>query len=423
MNRSDMQAIEFAAFVGIDWADEKHDVCLKQANSTILEYRVLPHSPESIDEWARTLRRRFSGKPIAVCLEQKKGPLIYALLKYDFLVLYPVNPQTLAKYRQAFATSHAKDDPTDAALQVELLTCHRQQLSRWRPDIPEVRQLQQLVVQRRRLVNDKVRLSNRLTSTLKDYFPQMLELFEEIDTTMACEFLIKWPTLYKARRAHNDTLERFFRAHNSRSQALIESRIATLNKAMPLTKDPAIVEPGSLMSIALASQIIGLIASIKMYQKAIDSLCARLVDYPLFATLPGAGPVFAPRLLAAFGTDRERYGSADDLQKYVGIAPVTERSGKSTWVHWRYSCPSFLRQSFIEWAGHSIRHSFWAAGYYHYQRDLGKTHHAALRALSFKWIRILFRCWKERKPYDESMYLSALKKRNSPLLKYIAEAA
>ncbi len=420
MNSSDPETVEFAAFAGIDWADEKHDICLKPADSQKLEFRVLPHSPQSIDEWARDLRRRFSGRPIAVCLEQKKGPLIYALLKYDFLILYPVNPQTLARYRQAFATSHAKDDPTDAALQVELLTCHRDQLSPWRPDIPEVRQLQQLVIQRRRLVNDKVRLSNRLTSTLKDYFPQALELFEEIDTTIACEFLIRWPTLAKARRAHKTTLGRFFRAHNARSQKLIESRIATLRKAMPLTKDPAIVEPGSLMAVALATQIIGLIASIHTYQKAIESLCARLVDYPLFAALPGAGPVFAPRLMAAFGTDRERYQSADDLQKYAGIAPVTERSGKSSWVHWRYACPIFLRQSFIEWAGQSIHHSFWAGGY---QRDFGKSHHAALRALSFKWIRILFRCWKERKPYDESIYLSSLKKRNSPLLKYIAESA
>ncbi|MCP4409648.1 MAG: IS110 family transposase, partial [Gammaproteobacteria bacterium] len=102
------------------------------------------------------------------------------------------------------------------------------------------------------------------------------------------------------------------------------------------------------------------------FQKSIEALCTRLADYSLFAALPGAGPVFAPRLMAAFGTDRERYRSAEDLQKYAGIAPVTERSGKSSWVHWRYACPTFLLQSFIGWAGQSIHHSFWAGGYYRY---------------------------------------------------------
>lgn len=102
---------DFAALVGIDWADKKHDICLQPAGSDKQEFSVLPHKPEAIDEWARGLRTRFGNKQVAVCLEQKKGPLIYALRKYDFLVLFPVNPQTLAKYRRTFTTSRAKDDP------------------------------------------------------------------------------------------------------------------------------------------------------------------------------------------------------------------------------------------------------------------------------------------------------------------------
>ena len=146
-------------------------------------------------------------------------------------------------------------------------------------------------------------------------------------------------------------------------------------------------------------------------------------DCPLFQALPGAGPVFASRLLVAFGEQRERYPSATALQKYAGIAPVTERSGKKAWVHWRLQCPKFLRQSFVEWAAESIRHSFWAQVYSQQQRDKGKAHQAAVRALAFKWIRILYRCWQERTPYDEATYLQALTRRGSSLIHNLAKAS
>jgi transposase len=141
-----------------------------------------------------------------------------------------------------------------------------------------------------------------------------------------------------------------------------------------------------------------------------------LPDYELFAALPGAGPVFAPRLLAAFGEQRERFDSADQVQSYVGIAPVTERSGNKCWVHWRLRCPKFVRQTFVEWAALSIPNSYWAHTYYRQQREKGSSHQAALRALAFKWIRILYRCWQTRTPYDEATYLNALKRRGSALL-------
>jgi hypothetical protein len=143
----------------------------------------------------------------------------------------------------------------------------------------------------------------------------------------------------------------------------------------------------------------------------------------LFAALPGAGPALAPRLLAAFGERRERYQSAAEVQKYTGIAPVLERSGQKTWVHWRLQCPTFLRQTFVEWAAQTVPRSFWAGAYYRQQRAKGSSHNAALRALAFKWIRILYRCWQTRTPYDESTYLNALKRRGSPLLNEMVEPA
>jgi hypothetical protein len=107
------------------------------------------------------------------------------------------------------------------------------------------------------------------------------------------------------------------------------------------------------------------------------------------------------------------------VQRYAGIAPVTERSGNSTWVHWRWKCPTFLRQTFVEWAALTIPRSFWAAAYYRQQRSKGQAHQAAVRALAFKWIRILHHCWRTGQKYDEATYLKALKQRGSSLLEHI----
>ncbi len=154
----------------------------------------------------------------------------------------------------------------------------------------------------------------------------------------------------------------------------------------------------------------------------IEEAAAAHPDFCIFESLPGAGAGMAPRWLAAFGSPRERDGSADEVPAYTGIAPVTEKSGKKKWVHFRWACPKFLRQSFHEWAGHSIAHSGWARAYYQQQRSKGQDHHAGVRALAFKWIRVAFRCWKDGVAYEESKYLASLARRGSPLATVAAAA-
>ena len=116
-------------------------------------------------------------------------------------------------------------------------------------------------------------------------------------------------------------------------------------------------------------------------------------------------------------------GAAEEMQQYAGIAPVLERSGKQSWVHWRCQCPKFWRQTFVEWATGSIRFSGWARAYYEQQRAKGASHQAAVRALAFTWIRIVFRCWQTRVAYDESVYLAALQRRGSSLIANLAPPA
>jgi len=211
-------ATPFAALIGLDWSDQKHDLCLVDTTSGSRELSVIKHTPESLNEWARSLRARFDGAPVALCLEQSRGSLIYALLKYDFLILYPVNPQTLAKFREAFTPSRAKNDPSDAEFLVELLSHHRERLKAWQPDDERTRTLQLLVEHRRRLVGDQTRISNRLTALLKGYFPQVLEWFPDIRTGMVCDFLLRWSSLDALRGVRRATLEKFMRFHNSRAQ-------------------------------------------------------------------------------------------------------------------------------------------------------------------------------------------------------------
>jgi len=412
----------FAAYLGIDWSDQKHDLCLVDLATGKREQLIINHTPEALDEWVTKLRTRFAGQKIAVGLEQSRGPLIFALLKYDLLVLYPINPTTLAKYREAFSPSRAKDDPQDAEYLVELLIHHRDRLKPWLPDDEKTRTLQYLVEHRRRLVNDRTRISNRLTALLKAYFPQVLTWFDDIRTILVCDLLTTWPTLEAIKRVKPVTLEKFFHEHNSVRTDTNQRRIASIKEARPLTTDKAVINSSVMMTRALASQMKTTINAITAFDQEIAALCQTHQDYHLFDSLPGAGPVYGSRLLAALGTNRARWTTVDELLCFSGIAPVIERSGKSERIRWRYFCPKFLRQSFIEYAGESIKHSFWARAYYASQKAKGKSHQAAVRALAYKWIRIIYRCWQTNIPYNEVKYLESLRKKGSPLLSFAANS-
>jgi transposase len=409
-----------AACIGLDWADAQHDVCLHAAGAERRECLVLAHSPEALDAWVQTLRTRFHGEPVAVCRELKKGPMVSARRQYAFLVLLPVHPFPLAKYRAAFTPSRAHDDPTDAARQVELLLKHRDKLTPLTPQSPTMRAFAQLVAHRRRLGGDKVRCTNRLTSALKNSFPHVLQWFQEKDTGIFCDVLSRWPTRKAAQLARRTTLEPCFRAHHVRAADVIKTRIEAIKSAMALTTDGGGIAPNALVVQALVAPLRGTLQAMTDCDNASADHAQGHPDFPWFAALPGAGAVFAPRLLVAFGAQRERYASAAELQTYAGMAPVTARSGKKSWVHWRLQCPKFLRPTFVEWAAASIRHSFWAQAYYQPQRDQGKAHQAAVRAFAFTWLRLLYRCWQERTPDDASIYLQALKRRNAPLLHNLA---
>jgi transposase len=416
----EQQQEEFAAYIGIDWADQTHFVSLRDADSQEVERYKLEQKPEVLVRWVSELQQRFPQRRIAVALEQSRGALVYALMSYEFLVLYPVNPKALAKYREAFYVSGAKDDPIDSDLLLELVTLHRSKLRAWRPDDELTRTITLLVQYRRELVDTQTGLTNRLTDLLKVYFPQALEWAGELATVQACDFLQRWPTLAKVRQTTATKLRQFYVAHGCRKAAVIDERLQQIETAQPLTTDGAVITASVAMVQAVINQLRPLMVSIKQLDKQIAEFFAQHDDQELFSSFPGAGAVFAPRLLSALGADRSRFVSAQEVQQLSGIAPVIERSGKTCFVHHRVACPKFLRQSFHEYAGQSIRWSAWARAFYDQQRQRGNGHHAAVRSLAFRWIRIIYACWQTKTSYSEETYQQALRRRGSPLSKALA---
>lgn len=404
-----------AAFIGLDWADKKHDLCLRPGRDARAEFSVLEHTPQALADWIVQLRTRFAGAPVLICTEQSRGPLINFLLQHDFVQLCLPNPKSVARFREAFRPSGAKDDPNDGEVLCEMGRLHAGQFPRWTPHGPATRLMQALVERRRKVVDDRTRLVLELQATLKLAFPLALELFPgDIAVAMVWAFLGKWPTFGELKKARAQTVREFFYAHNSRSEDRIQKRLKTIAEAKPLTEDPAAVQSARLATLDLVRRLRAIQESIDQYDEAIAQAFQAHPDAFIFQSLPGAGAVMAPRLSVAFGDDRSRFASAVEPQQYFGIAPITVQSGKSRAVYFRRGCPKFLRQSIHEYAGLSMRFCGWAHDYVEALKARGKTHQQAVRSLGFKWIRILFRMWKDRTAYDETKYLEALRHRGSP---------
>ena len=415
-----MNTENYAALVALDWGETEHAFAAQVGESPV-ETGTMPATPETLHGWLEELQKRVDGRPVALALEGGKSAVIHALTAYPWLVVYPVHPASSERFRKAFVPSGAKDDVPDAIVLLKILTQHRDQLRPLKLDTPETRKVAALVAARRRAVDERTRLACELGSTLKTYYPQALELCgREPATDLMLDFLTRWPELRALKAARRATLVGFYTAHNSRRPDVVAGRLDLIDKARALTEDRAVIEPALLQVKMLVDLLRPLQKNIALMDESIAEAFEAHPEAELFRGLPGAGPATAPRLLAAFGTDRSRYPDACSLQKYAGIAPVKQKSGHSLWIHWRWNAPKFLRQTFVEWAGQSVPKCPWAKAYYRQQRAAGKHHQATLRALAFKWIRILWRCWQDQTTYDEARYLASLQRQKSPLATRLA---
>jgi Transposase/Transposase IS116/IS110/IS902 family len=401
---------KFVAYVGLDWADRSHRGSMKVSGSELVERFGIVQKPQAIQQWVGELRKRFGSGKIAVALEQKRGALIYGLMKYNNIVIFPLNTTAVKNYRKALRASGAKDDRSDADLQLEFLEKHISHLRRWEPEDVRTRQLRFLVESRRKLVDQATALSNQITAQLKESYPVALEIVGTPKTLLACDFLSKWPNLRSLNRAKAEKVKTFFHKHNSRSAAKIANRLELVSSASELLNEKEMIVTYSLMLKALVNQLRVILTSIKFFEVRIEQIFASHPDQAIYKSFAAAGAALAPRLAVAFGEDRSKFENAAAVLNFTGIAPITKQSGKSRTVSFRFVAPKFQRQTFIEFSRISTQFCSWARLDYLAYRKRGSSHQAAIRRIAYKWIRIMFRCWKNRIAYDEQIYLAAREK-------------
>lgn len=402
-----------SVLIGIDWADKEHAFACRTPDGKL--YRgSFNQSPSAIREWVEFWTQKYPNIPLEVCIESSRGTLVNAFREFPCVHIYPVNPKALANYRSAFAHGGGKNDPVDARLILRFIEQNRDQLRPLQKDSPETSELFALTVQRRQLVEERVALANRLSALWKQYFPAICDLKpSKAYSEFVIKLTLKYPTLDLVQKAGKTKLRKFFYSIGTKEK--MESRLELLMNSVPITTDPVILRTCARQCQAIAAQIDVLNQSIKGYDAEIKRLVKQHQDYPIVATLPGASDNTHARLIAALGDDRNRYDSAEALQAAAGIAPITTQSGKSRYVKARWACSKFLKQTFHEYAGLSIAKCDWARRYYEQMLAKGKSKQMARRALAYKWLRIIYRCWKTSQPYNETHYLARLKETGSKL--------
>ena len=407
--------------IGIDWADQLHAYHLVGPGG-VERPGFVEQNPQDIDALVHQWREQYPEATFAIAIEQSKGALINSLQQYHDVVIYPINPAALANYRKSFAHGGGKNDPSDAQLLAQYLQHYRSRLLPLRMDAPETRELAALGEDRRRLVDQRTAHCNELKATLKQYFPVVLQLTPaKIYADFIVRFLLKYSSLGEAQQAGPTRLRKFFFGVGAKHKA--EERIHLILNAKPTTSDEVTVRSCARRVVALGNLIHTYNTMIDRYDAEIHELVRQHADYPIVASLPGAADKTHCRMIAALGDDRSRYENAAALQAAAGIAPLTTQSGKSKFVSSRWACTKFMKQTFHEYAGLSIKQSKWARAYYEQQKAKGKSAQMAKRALAYKWMRIIYRCWQDRTPYDEQRYLDRLVATGSPLAKLIAAEA
>lgn len=409
----------YSVILGIDWADDQHEVFVYDTSTEEGSHQTVASTPHEIISWLHELVNDFEADRVLVCMEDNDTRLYHTLMWHSFIDLVTFNTDTLNHFRETFTPSGAKNDPTDARLQVELFLTHPKQFEVVKPNNESTRYLNNHAQKRRKLVNKRGDLENSLRDELKKYFPQALELVgSSLTSKMACQLLQNWGTLEEIKQADPEKIREFYRGFGL-GQERINQRLERIDKAVPVTDDPAHLQSCKKLAQGLASAIAPLTESINTFDRELINRMEDHKDGDFWKSFPRAGRQLAPRLLSAFGDDRNRWENAQELQELSGMAPVTEQSGDGEYVHWRWMAPTFLMQTFYEYAEQSRLESRWAKAFCEMKKQEGDDHPTVIRKLAFKWIRIMYRCWMTKEKYDEKRYILALIRSESSVVDYI----
>jgi transposase len=403
-----------AAWIGWDWADQHHDLFLETAQGQTETVR-LAHQPERLHAWLQALGERFGQRPVALCLEACRSALLPILLEYPFLELYLVNPKSLARFREVVRPSGSKSDQLDCRLACQLVKSHRELLHPFVAEDPLTQELAQMVRMRRELVGQRTTVANQFKSALKAYYPLALELLQDDTTTvLAADFVLKFPTLRAVQETPLHLVRRFFRGQGCRLTEGLEQRLAAIAGAAGVSRQAHWNHPHSFMACALARVLRAVAAGIQEAEERIQILAGQHPNCALAKSAPGAAAALEPRLMVVLGTQPENQASARHIAVRDGVAPRRVQSGNSCRITRRLARPQFAHQTWIEFAKCSTLECQWARQFVEAKIKAGKTYYTAIRALAYKWIRILHACCKNGTLYEETIYLKALGKSNSP---------
>lgn len=390
-------------FAGVDWASERHAVCVIDERGEVRERLVVPHTRLGLAELTSRLARHAEPGQLPVGIERPDGPLVEALAAAGFAVVI-VPPHVVKAARPRFSAARAKSDPGDARLLADLVRTDGGRFRRLRPTDEQTARLRRLVRARNELRDARTALANQLRTLLEDAWPGAAEIFARVDSPIGLDFLERYPSPRAARGLGEARLAAFLVRHGYSGRRDADELLARL-RAAPAVSEPPIVDEATADGVrALVACLRTVLARLADLEGAVRAALAAHPDGELFGSFPRAGQINAAQLLAGIGADRERFPSADALAAQAGAAPVTRASGKVTVVGFRWACDHDLRQALTTFADNSRHANPWADHVYREARGRGADHPHAIRILAKAWCRVIWRCWQDGTPYDPARH-------------------
>ena len=393
-------------FMGLDWAKDHHQILALDPEGRVVLDRQIEHTAEGWHQLREKLVKLVGMdlSLVAVAIETNCGPAVERLLELGCTV-YPLNPKAAQRYRDRKSPSGGKTDRLDAWSFADALRTDGHAWRQLKPEDPQIQELRLLCRDEIHLIEQRTALVNQLRQALYEYYPAALEAFDDWTLPGPWAFVERFPTPQALKKAGKRSWEKFLHTHQLYRRQTYNKRLAIFAKATEFCGSQAVTNAKSLLAVSLAKQLRLLHGQLGAYRVRIQELFEQHSDHEMFGSLPGLGEKLAPRMLSECGDDRDRFQDPQALQCYAGTAPISFQSGQMHKVKIRRGCNKHLRTAVHLWANLSRQKCPWAEVYYRQKREEGKSHACALRCLGQRWLKILWKMWQTKKPYDEQMHM------------------
>jgi transposase len=398
---------------GLDWSEKQHWVCIMTEAGKILSLFSIDHSLPGFNRIEEERQKLgVAAEECLVALETNYHLLLDFLWTRHYTI-YVIPPKAVNRYRDRYRQSGASTDASDAVTLAHILRTDRDHHRPWQPDHLLTRQIQTKVALIEDLRRNIQRLGNQLRALLLRYHPQTLELFSNLTIPIALQFVLAYPTPQHCKHLTPEQWRVFCRKHRYPRPSHIPQLYARLQTAVPQPTSETI-QACQEDAQTLARLTLQMVQARRQALKCLTALFASHPDSFIFASLPGAGQLLAPALLAKFGDRPERFSSANEVQALAGTCPVTKQSGKKRVVRFRRDCDKDFRRIAQQLAVASVSQSAWAAAYYQQVRPHCDSDSHAYRCLANRWLAIIWKMWQSRQPYDEAYHLRQRAQRRQP---------